>query len=91
MIDDDKGIILLDVICKIVEELCLSSVVIDLSSDSKDFYLEKMCGDFSKINDSDHARLISNIFCYYRKFDHKIEEEILKIIGKQSRVRIATV
>jgi hypothetical protein len=52
----------LDVVCKIIEELCLSAVVIDLSAEVKDFYLEKMCGDFSKISDSDHARIISIFF-----------------------------
>ena len=59
LIEEEKGIILLDVFTKIAEELCLASVSIEISWEGGDFYLEKMCGDFSKITDTDFVKLIS--------------------------------
>lgn len=50
---------LLEIFSKIIEELCLTNIEVEMNSDPKDMYLEKMCADFSKINDSDFVKLTS--------------------------------
>ena len=54
---------MLDIFSKIIEELCLGNIQVELSSDVKDLYLEKMCGDFNRITDSDFVKLTSKFSC----------------------------
>lgn len=60
MVEDEKGIVLVDVFTKVAEELCLANAPIEISWEGGDFYLEKMCGDFTKISDTDFVKLISS-------------------------------
>lgn len=61
LIEDDAALILLEILSKFSEELCLSRDDAEIVWDGGDFYLDKMCGDFAKINDSDYVRLISKL------------------------------
>jgi len=59
LVEDERTILLLEIFSKIIEELCLTNIEVEVNSEPKDLYLEKMCLDFSKINDSDFVKLTS--------------------------------
>ena len=84
MVKDERPLLLLDILSKVIEELCLSNLQLDISSEARELFLEKMCGDLTKVNDSDYAKLISTFQSYAgntviklrKQFEGKIDKKV---------------
>ena len=79
----DKGLIFMDILSRISEELCLCNESISVHWDNNEYYLEKICHEEPKIHDGDFVRLIRTTTLNLR---HKFEkDEDLILCKKKSR------
>ena len=60
MIEEEGGVMLIDIFQKVCEELYATKMPFQLTWEGSDLRLENIFDDFSKITDDDYLKLTSN-------------------------------